>query len=73
MALVINEDKIVPVEIDGISCDEFRGVYYPQLPGYKWIVGKVTDITIRKKIVAEFIFDICKINNFIDFINKIYL
>lgn len=66
MALVINEDKIVPVEIDGIPCDEFRGVYYPQLPGYKWIVGKVTDITIRKKIVAEFIFDICKINNFIE-------
>lgn len=60
MDFIINDDIIIPHDED--DTDEFREVFFPQLPGYKWVVGKQTPIETRKKIIAEFIYDVCELN-----------
>lgn len=60
MDFIINDDVIIPHDED--DTDEFREMFYPQLPGYKWVVGRQTPIELRRKIVAEFIYDVCELN-----------
>ena len=60
MDFIINDDVITSHDED--DTDEFREVFFPRLPGYKWVVGKQTPIETRRKIIAEFIYDVCELN-----------
>ena len=60
MDFIINDDLVIAHEED--DTDEFRDFFYPQLPGYLWVAGRQTPIDIRRKIISEFIFDICELN-----------
>lgn len=69
MSFLLTDDKISSIVIDESSSsavESFKKVKYPILPGYKWLFGREIATSLRSKIVAEFVFDVCKLNNVIE-------